>query len=96
MEGDGLPVIHVVDAVGAVLRVLSRYASRIARHANAARPRLLDRRLTSHPVGAVEQIDAGASGRSPDKRTKAPCARLSIPCQTLHSYHRLIISCHRR
>ena len=30
---------------------------------------VLDRRLTSHPVGAVEQIDAGASGRSPDKRT---------------------------
>ena len=30
---------------------------------------VLDRRLTSHPVVAVEQIDAGASGRSPDKRT---------------------------
>ena len=30
---------------------------------------VLDRRLTSHPVGAVEQIDAGASGRSPHKRT---------------------------
>ena len=30
---------------------------------------VLDRQLTSHPVGAVEQIDAGASGRSPDKRT---------------------------
>ena len=39
IEMVGLPVTHVVDAVGAVLRALSRYASRIARHANAARPR---------------------------------------------------------
>ena len=38
IEMVGLPVTHVVDAVGAVLRALSRYASRIARHANAARP----------------------------------------------------------
>ena len=39
IEMDGLPVLHVVDAVGAVLRAMCRFYGRIARHASAVRRR---------------------------------------------------------
>ena len=39
IEMDGLPVLHVVDAVGAVLLAMCRFHGRIARHASAVRRR---------------------------------------------------------
>ena len=39
IEMDGLPVLHVVDAVGAVLLAMCHFHGRIARHASAVRRR---------------------------------------------------------
>ena len=39
IEMDGLPVLHVVDAVGAVLLAMCRFHGRIACHASAVRRR---------------------------------------------------------
>ena len=39
IEMDGLPVLHVVDAAGAVLLAMCRFHGRIARHASAVRRR---------------------------------------------------------
>ena len=67
IEMDGLPVLHVVDAVGAVLLAMCLDFMDES-HAMQVRY-VVDRRLIFGLVGAVEQIDACAREPSLYKRT---------------------------